>query len=240
VRVPALFAATLGLAIGGCATAPVAQIAAPGVEAAQPSEIESWTCTVRRDWNEHVWSTMDEVVPNPADPEFEDRRPPRRTRNFYIHGSPAPASAGRIAFMSVRFAPIDVLSPAPLAIASYEVEAKGPRIREGVLRFEAADGSRFDRDAASHSRWLDLFKSNWIEVKDAEALAILTTKDGWAVSNVVQGKVYGLGPIIVPHRADIDAQLAASWPALDALVAEAATKCSPNRIDWSSRMLETI
>ena len=152
--------------------------------------------------------------------------------------TPAP---GRIAFMSMSFAPHDPEQQGPAVLTSYEVDLKGPRARAGVLRFESANGTVFERDSARHSRWLGpTFKSNWATIRDAEALALLVTHSGWAVSYVAGGRIIGLGPIRVPQRGAIEAHLASSRTDLDALVAEAPTCCTANPIDWTGREMETI
>lgn len=143
--------------------------------------------------------------------------------------------------MSMSFAPLDPEQQGPAVPTSYEVELKGPRATAGVLRFEAADGTVFERDFAGHSRWLGpTFKSNWATIRDAEALALLVTHSGWVVSYVAEGRTVGLGPISVPHRGAIQSHLGSSWTDLDALVAEAPTRCTANPIDWTAREMETI
>ncbi|WP_404338127.1 hypothetical protein AB2M62_04340 [Sphingomonas sp. MMS12-HWE2-04] len=224
----------------GCRAGEVA-VPAAGALVLKPEDIESWTCTAWRDWDDHTWSILQEVVYNPADPEYANRKPSRRQRTYHVFGSPYPPAPGRIALMSMRFAPLDPEQQGPAVPTSYEVDLKGPRARAGVLRFASADGTVFERDSAGHSRWLGpTFKSNWATIRDAEALALLVTHSGWAVSYVAEGRTVGLGPISVPQRGTVDAHLASSWTDLDALVAQAPARCTANPIDWDGRMMETV
>ena len=224
----------------GCRAGEVAGPTA-GALVLKREDIESWTCTAERDWDDHTWSILQEVVYNPADPEYASRKPSQRQRTYHVYGSPYPPAPGRIAFMSMSFAPHDPEQQGPAVLTSYEVDLKGPRARAGVLRFESADGTVFERDSARHSRWLGpTFKSNCATIRDAEALALLVTHSGWAVSYVAGGRIIGLGPISVPQRGAIEAHLASSRTDLDALVAEAPTRCTANPIDWAGREMETI
>ncbi|MCA1196378.1 hypothetical protein K9B35_00215 [Sphingomonas sp. R647] len=228
------------VALTGCRADEVRDPVAAG-RALSRDQIESWTCTVRKDWDDHTWSILQEVVHNPADPEYADRKPDRRERTYQVQGSPYPPAPSRIAFMSMSFASLDVERKGSAIPTSYEVELKGPRANAGLLRFEATDGTAFGRDFAGHSRWLGpTFKSNWAMIRDAEALGLLVTHNGWVVSYVAEGRTVRLGPINVPQRGAIESHLASSWIDLDALVAEAPTRCATNAIDWNARALETI
>ncbi|WP_447725904.1 hypothetical protein [Sphingomonas koreensis] len=228
------------VALTGCRAGELAGPPAVGL-ALNRVDIESWTCTVRQDWDDHTWSILQEVVYNPADPEYADRKPDRRRRTYHVQGSPYPPAPARIAFMSMSFAPLDPEQRGSAVPTLYEVELKSPRATAGLLRFEAADGTAFERDSAGHSRWLGgTFKSNWATIRDAEALALLVTHSGWVASYVAEGRAVGLGPISVPQRGAIESHLASSWIDLDALVAEAPTRCTANPIDWTARELETI
>lgn len=244
---PAISTGRLGTALAalvaltGCRAAEVARPVAVGL-ALNRADIEGWTCTVRQDWDDHTWSTLQEVVYTPADREHADRKLARRQRTYHVHGSPyPPAPGGRIAFMSMSFAPLDPEQQGSAVPTSYEVELKGPRATAGMLRFEAADGSAFERDVTGHTRWLGpTFKLNWATIRDAEALALLVTHSGWEVRYVAEGRTVGPGPISVPQRGAIESHLASSWTDLDALVADAPTRCTANPIDWSPRGIEAI
>ena len=92
----------------GVSAAAAVSVAGPaaGALVLKREDIESWTCTARRDWDDHTWSILQEVVHNPADPEYANRKPSRRQRTYHVHGSPYPPAPGRIAFMSMSFAPL--------------------------------------------------------------------------------------------------------------------------------------
>lgn len=228
------------VALAGCRAGEVAGPTA-AVPALNRTDIESWTCTVRQEWDDHTWSILQEVVYNSADPEYAIRKPDRRQRTYHIYGSPVPPAPGRIASMSTNFAPIDPEQRGPAVPTSYEIGLKGPRATAGVLRFEAADGTAFERDVVGHSRWLgSTFKSNWATIRDDEALALLVTHGDWVASHIAEGRSVGLGPVSVPQREAIESHLASSSTDLDALVAEAPTRCAANPIDWTAREIETI